>query len=161
VSVIFILAPVAIAAWPAFLTTVSGVAAVLGFKTIKQGMKTSTDEMQKQKGSMVQTAKEVEMELEESELVADKLKDSSTFSMVKDDVTITFFINKKNKFAMHISGKNKSTTELQVMGKQIYNKIKQQYAYTKLANELKKKGYSIAQEEVTQQGQIRIKFTKY
>ena len=152
-SVIFILAPVAIAAWPAFVASASAAAAAFGFRIIKQKEKVSTETEQK--------AQAVEVELEESELLADKLKDSSSFSMVKDDVTITFYVNNKNKFAMHVSGKNKTNTELHSIGRQLYNKIKQQYAYTKLTSELKKKGYNISQEEVTEEGSIKIKLIRY
>lgn len=152
-SVCFILAPVAIAAWPAFVASASAAAAALGFRIIKQKEKGATETEQK--------AQAVEVELEESELLADKLKDSSSFSMVKDDVTVTFYVNNKKKFAMHVSGKNKTHTELHTVGKKLYDKIKQQYAYTKLTGELKKKGYNISQEEVTEDGSIKIKLIRY
>jgi len=159
-SCIIILAPIVLASWPALVASAAAAAAAYGFKMIDQKDKGITQSDIKQKGGISQKM-QVEVELEESELLADKLKNSKTFSLVKDDSSITFFVNKRNKFAMHVSSKNKTYTELREIGKQLYNKIKQQYAYTKLITELKKKGYNIAQEERTSQGNIRIKFSKF
>jgi len=148
-SVCFVIAPAVIAAWPAFVSCASAAATALGFKFLKT----------EQEVAELETATEVE--LEESEILIDKLKDSESIDLIKEDVKISFYINKKKKFAMHVSGKNKTEEELKAIGKEVYNRIKQQYAYLKVSTELKKRGYNIVSEEKTADGSIKIKLVKY
>lgn len=148
-SVCFVIAPAVIAAWPAFASCASAAATALGFKFLKEETKAS------------EKISAAEVELEESEFLADKLKDTDSIDLIKEDVKISFYINKKKKFAMHISSENKTEEELKEIGKELYNKIKQQYAYLKVTTELKKKGYNIVEEEKTVDGSIRIKLVKY
>ncbi|OGF68181.1 MAG: hypothetical protein A2Y62_05305 [Candidatus Fischerbacteria bacterium RBG_13_37_8] len=151
-SIEFVIVPVVVAAWPAFMASAAAAAAALGFRCIKA--KENVEEK-----TQAQTS--VEVELQESEFLADKLKGTDSIVMQKEDITITFYVNTMKKFVMHISGENKSRQELETAGKEVYNKIKQAYAYSKVTTELKKKGFVVSQEDITPQGSIRLKLTKY
>lgn len=147
-SVEFIIIPVL---WPYLLAGAATAASALGFKLCK------TEGVMEQ----VQTEKYVEVDLQEDEMLQDKLKDQESFVLIKDDVKIKFYVNQYGKFIMHVSGENKSEEQLKKIGIQVYNKIKQSYAYSKVTTELKKRGFLISEEKVTPQGAIKIKLTKF
>jgi hypothetical protein len=103
----------------------------------------------------------VEVDLQENEVLEDKLKQQDSFFLVRDDVSIKFYVNSYGKFIMHVSGENKTEKELKEIGTQVYNKIKQAYAYSKVTTELKKRGFIISEEKVSPEGTIKLKLTKF
>ena len=57
---------------------------------------------------------------------------------------------------MRVEGKGKTDAELEALGRDLINRVAQQYAYQKLSAELKKKGYSFVQENVEEDNTIRL-----
>ncbi len=149
-SVEFIIVPIV---WPYLIAGAATAASALGFKLCKLSDSCGETDI---KGENY-----VELDLQDSEVLEDKLKGQDSFVLMKDDVQIKFYVNSYGKFIMHVSGESKSREELTEIGVQVYNKIKQAYAYSKVTAELKKRGFIISEENVTPQGSIRLKLTKF
>lgn len=147
-SVEFVIVPIV---WPYLIAGAAAAASSLGFKLCKS--ESITDQ--------ISTERYVEVDLQPDEMLQYKLKEQEFFVLIKDDVKIKFYVNEYGKFIMHVSGENKSEGELRKIGIQVYHKIKQAYAYSKVTTELKKRGFLISEEKVAPQGAIKIKLTKF
>jgi hypothetical protein len=147
-SVEFVIVPII---WPYLLSGAAAAASAMGFKLCQKSESIS------ESGS----TNYVEVDLQENEVLEDKLKQQDSFFLVRDDVSIKFYVNSYGKFIMHVSGENKTEKELKEIGTQVYNKIKQAYAYSKVTTELKKRGFIISEEKVSPEGTIKLKLTKF
>ena len=148
-SCVFLVTPVVIASWPIFCAAASVAAASLGFKTLK-GIEVTG-----------KISEGVELDLEGSEVLTDQVKEDEELIFGKDDFQVRVYKDTRGRCAIHVKGEGRSKEELQAEGTALVNKIKQQYAYQKVTQELKDKGFSITEEEVTEEGRIKIHLRKF
>lgn len=150
-SVVCIIVPVVIGGWPLFSALAAAAAAGLGFKLMKQ------TEIKREEET---TMNEIEIADEKSEVIEEALKPEEELVFTREGITVTFKKDVRGKFTICVSGENKTNEELNRVGRQFLNKIKQQYAYQKVKQEITKKGYTVVQ-ETTEEGRIKILLRKY
>ncbi|MBF0225483.1 MAG: DUF1257 domain-containing protein [Desulfobacterales bacterium] len=152
-SCIFIISSAVVAGWPTFCAAAGVAAASLGFKILKdENMYQATE---------VNVEKKVELDIEGSEVLTDRVRPDDEMIFSKDDIKVHIYKDPRGRCAMHVYGIGKSDEELKEQGTHLIHKIKQQYAYQKVTQELKNKGFSITQEELTQEGRIRLSLRKF
>ncbi|MDI6782747.1 MAG: hypothetical protein QME64_01475 [bacterium] len=76
--------------------------------------------------------REVELEVENSEAVADGLEEEEQLEFKKGKITITFRKDERRRLSVCVSGTTKTEEELRQLGTEFAHGIIQQYVYQKL-----------------------------
>lgn len=150
-SAVCVLTPVVIAAWPAFSAAVVAAATSLGYQVVSAAkqMEIGTTRSGLPAG--------VQLEIEQSELVTDKLARDHRMSVTKEGVTITFSRDIRGKAALCVTGDGRPEEELRTMGEELGKRVVQQYVYQKLKDEISSRQFVVVEEEVDENHAIRLK----
>ncbi len=154
-STVLILTPVIISSWPAITAAVAGAATALGFV-----MQKTTQEVM----AGVQTQEEVqnvEVELADSEVLAQSLATNQQIVLTKGDIKIVVERDARGRCKVCASGKGHSKAELKQVAEEFTQKLTQCFVYNKVMKELKGKNFQIVNEEVAQDQSIRINVRRW
>ncbi len=149
-SAVIILTPVVIAAWPAISAAVIGAVGAMGYAAASSTTASAKDAMK------VSVDKSVDIEVKNSEILKDNLAREEQMVFTKDDVTVTFKRDIRGKLNVCVKGENRSRAELERIGKEIADKVTQQYIYNRVVSELQNSEFSIIDQEVSGNGSIKI-----
>jgi hypothetical protein len=147
-SAVCILAPIVIAGWPVFSAAVMAAASSLGYQLVSEAAR-DLEATAKQSGT-------VELNIERSELVTGQLGRDQRISVTREGVTVTFSRDARGKATLCVSGQGRSDEALRVLGEELSRAVVQQYVYQKLLDEIRARGFVIAQEETTQDRSIHL-----
>jgi hypothetical protein len=150
-STVLILAPVIVSSWPAIAVAAAGAASALGF-TVKQSVQDALQE----NNEVQATDESVELELADSEVLAQSLATDQKMVMTKGGVQITVERDARGRCKVCASGRGRSKVELEQMAQQFTEKLTQCFIYDKVVRELKNKSFQVVNEEVMQDESIRI-----
>ncbi len=150
-SCVFIVTPIVVANWSAVTAVISATAAHAGYRMVRSATEGKEEHLQ-----------EVELELGNSEVMADRLRRGETMTLAKEGVTITLSLDARGRLKASVKGpEDVSKEELRLEGQRFLDKVTQQYAYQSVMSELKQKGFSLVDEQVDEDGRIRLKIRKY
>jgi Tfp pilus assembly protein PilV len=149
-----ILAPVIIAAWPAFSAAVVAAAASLGYQVASEAKNQAAAAAQK-------LAQPVRLEIERSEVVTDQLGRDQHMTVTRNGVTVTFSRDARGKALLLVTGTGQSQEELRALGEEMSQHVVQQYVYQKLMNEMRTRGFNVVEEEVNEDRSIRLKVRRW
>lgn len=149
-----ILAPVVIAAWPAFSAAVVAAAASLGYQVASEAKNQAAAAAQK-------LAKPVRLEIERSEVVTDQLGRDQHMTVTRSGVTVTFSRDARGKALLLVTGTGQGQEELRALGEELSQRVVQQYVYQKLMDEMRKRGFNVVEEEVNEDRSIRLKVRRW
>ncbi|MFH0795841.1 MAG: DUF1257 domain-containing protein [Candidatus Omnitrophota bacterium] len=150
-SAICVITPLISAAWPAFSSAILGAATALGFSQLNKADLKETS----------QTNETVEIEMKNSHIISESLTREEEASFSREGITITFRKDVRGRCGILVSGEGKTKEELKAIGTEVCRKIIQDYVRSKIMNELKKKGFKLAAEEVTENKTIRLTVRKW
>ena len=145
-----ILAPVVIAAWPAFSAAVVAAAASLGYQVASEAKNQADAAAQK-------LAQPVRLEIERSEVVTDQLGRDQHMTVTRSGITVTFSRDARGRASLHVTGSGQSQEELRALGEELSQRVVQQYVYQKLMDEMRKRGFNVVEEEQNEDQSIRLK----
>jgi hypothetical protein len=148
-----VLAPAVVAGWPILCGAIAA-AGSLGYRALKCDSAVSCADQS-------QTQNWVDIPIEDSQVVADSMARESEFVIRNDDVVATFRRSADGRCTVHVAGDNKTESELAAVGRDLVGRVTQQYAYNKVISELKAQGFSVTNEEITNDQTIRIRVTKF
>lgn len=148
-SAVCILAPVVVAAWPAFSAAVVAAASSLGYQvaTAANGAEQVAEAQ----------PKAVRLEIEQSEIVTDQLGRDQRIVVARDGVTVTFGRDLRGAATLCVTGEGHTDAELRAFGEELSQRVVQQYVYQRLTHEMQQRGFLIAEEEVDASHAIRLK----
>ena len=149
-----ILAPVVIAAWPAFSAAVVAAAASLGYQVASEAKNQAAAAAQKQ-------AKPVRLEIERSEVVTDKLGRDQHMTVTRSGITVTFSRDARGRASLQVTGTGQGQEELRALGEELSQRVVQQYVYQKLMDEMRKRGFNVVEEEQSEDRSIRLKVRRW
>jgi hypothetical protein len=155
-STVLVLTPVIIGSWPAITAAVAGAAAALGFVT-KQAVK----EMVNDPLQDVEVQQEVEVELEQSEVVATHMKAGQEIVLNKGNVEIRVRRDQRGRCVVCATGKGLTKAELTQIAEEFAQKVTQCFVYDKVMRELKAKNFNLVNEEVMADQSIRIHVRRF
>ncbi|MGQ9817030.1 MAG: DUF1257 domain-containing protein [bacterium] len=135
-SLTCIIVPIVVGGWPLLSTLAAAAAAGLGYKLMNR----------REVAVKESSINEIEITDEKSRLIEDSLKPEEELIFTKEGITITFKKDVREKFIICVQGENKSNEVLNRVGRQFLNRIKQQYAYQKVKEEMNKKGFNVVEE---------------
>jgi ABC-type transporter MlaC component len=149
-STVLVLTPVIIGGWPVICAAAAGAATALGFTLHKTAQEVAAG-VQVEEG-----VQNVEMELAESEVLAQQLVTDQRIVLTKGDIKIVVERDARGRCKVCASGKGKSKTELKQTAEEFTQKLTQCFIYDKVMRQLKNKSFQVVNEEVTQDESIRI-----
>jgi hypothetical protein len=150
-SLVMFIVPLISAGWGTFAPAAGGAALSLGYSLINENI----NESKRIKREAI------EMTIENSDILKEQLTEGKKMVYKKEDVLITFSADERGKCLLYVTGDNKSKTELRQIGKEMINKVTQQYVYDKVVTDLKQKGYSVVVEELGESNSLKISARKF
>jgi hypothetical protein len=151
-SAVCILAPVVIAAWPAFSAAVVAAATSLGYQIASE-----TANEKRAATAARKESNKVELEIERSEVVTSQLGRDQRIAVTRGGVTVTFSRDARGKASLCVTGEGHSQEELRALGEELSRAVVQQYVYQKLMDEMRARGFNVVEEEVNEDRSIRLK----
>jgi ABC-type transporter MlaC component len=152
-STVFVLAPIVMASWPILSAAATAAAVGMGL-AIKESIQEDLSE------TAVDSAQTVEVELEDSQ-VSGNLATDRQIVLTKDDVEIRISRDSRGRCKVCARGKGKSKAELKKMSEEFTQKLIQSYAYHRTMTELKSKQFQVVNEEVMEDGTVRIQVRRW
>jgi len=145
-----ILAPVVIAAWPAFSSAVVAAAASLGYEVASAATRTGAS------GAGTKS-KSVTLEIARSEVVTGQLGRDQRISVTRDGVTVTFSRDARGQASLCVTGSGHSEEALRALGEELGHSVVQHYVYQKVMQEMQTRGFVVVEEETSADRSIHIK----
>ncbi len=143
-----ILAPIVIAAWPAFSAAVVAAASSLGYTVAREITRSD-------KSATAST--QVQLELPQSELVMDRLARDQRLTVTRDGVTVTFSRDARGRAAICVDGQGHTQQQLRALGEELSGRVIQQYVYQKLMAEIQQRGFLVVENQTDEKQSIRLK----
>lgn len=147
-SAVCILAPVVVAAWPAFSAAVAAAAVSLGYQV-------STEIVVEQE--VASGTNVVNLEIAQSELVTDHLGREQRIRVNRDGVTIVFSRDARGRASLCVTGEGFAEKTLRALGEELSGAVVQQYVYQRLMDEMRAKGFVVVEEQSEIDRTIRLK----
>lgn len=150
-SAILILTPVVIGSWPVITAAVAGAAAAMGLvvsESVKEAVKES------QSDSTVEQS--VEVELSDSEVLAESMATDQEIVLTKGTIELRVKRDERGRCSVCAKGIGHSEAELKQVAEEFTQKLTQCYVYDKVVRELKNKEFQVVNEEVMEDESIRI-----
>ena len=146
---VILLAPVVVAAWPAFATAVVSAAASLGYSTAENALNQKSEAAQKRRAG-------IEIEVPNSELVTGQLGRDEKMAVTRGDVTITFKRDARGKASLSVSGDGQSHEELRAIGEEMSQRVVRDYVYQQIMNEVCARDFVVVEESVDGSNAIHL-----
>lgn len=150
-SAVCILTPIVIAAWPAFSAAVVAAASSLGYQ-----MATAEEEAPRIRNTP-KGERSIQLSIDQSELVTDRLDRSRQISVTREGVVVTFSRDARGKAALCVSGTGYTDEELRAQGEELSQRVVQQYVYQRLKEEMQTRKFVVVEEIVEDNHAIRMK----
>ena len=152
-SVIFVIVPVVTMSWPAVVTLAGAAAGALGFRLLESAAARSKREEGADRPG-------VDIEDENSKLLFEKMDEEQTLCFEKEGVKMEISRDHRGRIKIHVDGRNMSKEQLKAEGKKFMGRLRQQFAYQKVMEELRGKGFEVVNENSVE-GRIKIHVRKY
>ncbi len=146
---VLVLTPVIIASWPAIAAAVAGAASAMGLivsASVKETVKQSQDTLERS----------VELELSESEVLAEGLTTGQEIVLTKGDIELRVKRDERGRCTVCAKGAGHNEAELKQIAEEFTQKLTQCFVYDKVMRELKNKDFQVVNEEVAEDQSIRI-----
>ena len=146
-SAVIVLTPIVISSWPAIASAVMGAAASMGFAA--QGADLHEEKQTRRR--------KTETEIDNSEILTDGMTPGEKIVLTKGDLTVEVGLDERGRCSVCVSGEKHSKKQLERIGQEVAGRVVQQFAYHKLVSELKKRDYSVVDEEVLGDESVRLR----
>lgn len=146
-----VLAPVVIAAWPAFSSAVIAAAGALGYQVASEAADAAQTPIEREHQGSVQ------LEIERSEVVTNSLGRDQRISVTREGITVMFSRDARGKASLCVMGEGFTKEELRAFGEEFSQGVVQQYVYQKLMDEMRSRGFVVVEEEQNEDRSIHMK----
>jgi hypothetical protein len=153
-GVVMILAPVVVGSWPVISAAVAAAAAGLGL-TVAQEVAEDNKTLQQE------TTSSYEMDIDNSSIGAGQLVSGKSIVLDKNGITLRVTRTERGQLKVHASGKGHSQMELKSMADEFVRKVNQCFIYNRTVTELKNKQFQMVNEEILQDGTIRLQVRQW
>ena len=150
-SAVCILAPVVVAAWPAFSAAVTAAATSLGFTVVAEKLSAHAASVE------VDARQSVALSIENSELVTGQLGRDQRITVTRGGVTITFSRDARGKASLCVNGSGYTEDALRALGEELSGRVVQHYVYQRLTEELRSRHFNVIEEETDASHAIHLK----
>jgi hypothetical protein len=154
-SVVCVIAPVMVAAWPAFSSAVIAAAGSLGYQVASEASRLThtVDRSAKPSG--------VHLEVFGSEIVTTQLQRDQRLAVTRDGVTVTFSRDARGQASLCVVGEGMPEETLRALGTELSQAVVQQYAYQRIIEEMRQRGLQVVEEELLEDRSIHLKVRQW
>jgi hypothetical protein len=139
-SSVIVITPIIIASWPVMSAAVMAAVGSVGFSVARGAVKGESR-------SMATSQVRAEIELEESEILQNAA--GETIAVERDGMVATFSRDARGSLKLCMEGEGHSKAELERVGRELADRVTQQYVYHRVVSELKERHMSIVDENVS------------
>lgn len=150
-SSVIVITPLIIAGWPMITAAVTAAVGSMGFSIVAGVDLNATSSV---KG---QTKTRAEIEVEDSEILAESAGRGGEIVVVRDDVRCIFTRDARGALKLCVEGEGHSKAELKRIGEELIGRVTQQYVYHRVVTELQDRGMAIVDEQVTADRTVKIR----
>jgi hypothetical protein len=154
-SVVCVIAPVVVAAWPAFSSAAIAAAGSLGYQVASETSRLALEARQPA------TPSEVRLEVPGSEIVTTQLQRDQRLAVTRDGVTITFSRDARGQASLCVRGEGLSEETLRALGLEMSQAVLQQYAYQRIMDEMRQRGLQVVEEEQLEDRSIHLRVRQW
>lgn len=155
-SAVLVLTPVVIGGWPAITAAVAGAATALGLvvsKTAKEQVKAAVENQAQ--------AQAVEVELENSEVLAEQVATGEQIVLTKGTVELRVRRDERGRCSVCAMGIGHTKAELRQIADEFSQKMTQCFVYNRVMTELKSRGFQVVNEEQNEDETLRIHVRRF
>jgi hypothetical protein len=149
-----VIIPLVVTSWPTILPAILGAAGALGFKVTSAASETRGD----LSGASAETGTTVEVK--NAEVIGEELGAGQSLTVERDGVTLRFAADSRGRCRVHVEGPGRSKAELQRIGEEAARKVVQMYSYHRVMSQAQELGYELVEEQVDEQGGVRIRLKR-
>ena len=153
-SCVVVVTPLVIAGWPIITAAVTAAVASMGFSVAQSSAAATRAVVEAAKG---ETKNAVDIEVEESEILADAMTNQKIVVERGDGVRGVFTRDERGALRLCMEGEAVSKAELQRIGQELIDRVTQQYVYHRVVTELKQRGMTIVDEQVSADRTVKIR----
>jgi len=146
---VLILTPIIIGSWPVITAAVAGAASAMGLM-VSESVKEAAKESQSD------TEQSVEVELADSEVLAESMATDQQIVLTKGTIQLCVKRDERGRCSVCAKGTGHSEAELKQIAEEFTQKLTQCFVYDKVVRELKNKEFQVVNEEVMEDESIRI-----
>jgi len=150
-SAVCVLTPIVIASWPAISAAVAAAATSLGYQVATREEQNFTLRESRS------TERSIQLAIDQSELVTDRLDRARQITVERDGVTVTFSRDARGRAGLCVSGTGHTDAELRALGEELSQRVVQHYVYQRLKEEIQAREFVILEDEVDENNAIRMK----
>lgn len=150
-SSVIVITPLIIAGWPIITAAVTAAVGSMGFSIVAGVDLNATSQV---KG---QTKTRAEIEVEDSEILAESSGRGGEIVVVRDDVRCVFTRDARGALKLCVEGEGHSKAELKRIGEELIGRVTQQYVYHRVVTELQDRGMAIVDEQVAADRTVKIR----
>jgi hypothetical protein len=147
-SAVIVVTPLVIASWPVITAAITAAISTMGFSLAQRA------ELERQG---VRTKARAEIEVEDSEILAESGGLSQELVVERDGVRAVFTRDERGALRLCIEGEGFSKSQLREIGEELIGRVTQQFVYHRLMTELKERHMNVVEEEVTEDRTIKIR----
>lgn len=103
----------------------------------------------------------VSLVMENSQVVSETLLRGEAFTLERDGLSATFRMDGRGQCTVHVGGVGKSDRELEEAGRELMDRVRQQFAYAKVMGELEGRGFEVVAQEVDVDNAIRVRVRRW
>jgi hypothetical protein len=148
-STIIVVAPLIIGGWPAITAAVTAAVASMGFAAVKEGLVA-----QKQ---LQQSKNREEIEVEDSEILQDAAGTGQEIVVEREGLRAKFSRDARGALRVCVEGEGFSKSELRRIGREMIDRVTQQYVYHRLMTELRDRNVTVVDEQVAEDRTVKIR----
>ncbi|NLF08436.1 MAG: DUF1257 domain-containing protein [Pirellulaceae bacterium] len=146
-STVIVLTPIIIANWPVITAVVAAAVGTMGFSAVQ------TTETQKIAGT--ETTRE-EIEVDNSDILQNAEGRGEQIVVEREGLRATFSRDTRGTLRVCMEGRGHSKAELRRIGRELVDRVTQQYVYHRVITELKERKMHVVSEEVAEDRTVKI-----
>jgi hypothetical protein len=148
-STVIVLTPIIITSWPIITATVTAAVASMGYAVSKHG------ELESQ--SQTDATTRAEIEVDDSEILQEASGTAEQIVVEREGVRATFSRDARGALKVCMEGRGRSKAELREIGRELIDRVTQQYVYHRVVSELKERKMAIVDEQVSEDRTVKIR----
>lgn len=152
-STVLVVTPLIIASWPAITAAITAAVGSLGFATAAGAAAATADALR----SAERSRQRAEIEVEDSDILGDASATGEQLVVERDGVRAVFSRDARGNLKLCLEGGNLSKAQLTQLGEELLGRVKQQYAYHRIVEELQQRNMTIVDERVEPDQSVKIR----
>src|SRR5262245_20889253 len=146
-SAVIVITPLVIGSWPIIAAAVTAAVSSMGFAVMQSSAQSH----------QIGTRSRAEIDLEDSEILADTTGVSEELVVERDGIRATFSRDERGALKLCVEGEGYSKGQLRQIGEELIGRVTQQFVYNRVMTELNERKMHVVDQEVTEDRTIKIR----